>query len=197
MPFISDYFGYFYVLIKKKVDMFKNVFFSEKIKWLFAFFGILATCASTAQNQTTKSDFWDHVSFGGGLGVSVGSGYTDILIAPSAIYNFSDYFSAGVGLQGSHVKFKNEYTSNIYGGSLIGLVNPVEAIQLSAELEEIRVNQEFSDPKFKRNFWNTALYLGAGYRADNITIGFRYNVLFKKEDFVYSEAFMPFVRIYF
>lgn len=177
--------------------MFKNVFFSDRIKWIFAFLGMLLTTTTNAQNQAPKGDFWDHVRFGGGLGVSVGSGYTDILIAPSAIYNFNDYVSAGVGLQGSHVKFKNEYTSNIYGGSLIGLFNPVEAVQLSAELEEVRVNQEFKVLDYKRNFWNTALYLGAGYRADNVTIGFRYNVLFKKDDFVYSEAFMPFVRIYF
>ena len=177
--------------------MFKNVFFSDRIKWIFAFLGMLLTTTINAQNQASKGDFWNHVSFGGGLGVSVGSGYTDILIAPSAIYNFNDYVSAGLGLQGSHVKFKNEYTSNIYGGSLIGLFNPVEAVQLSAELEEVRVNQEFKVLDYKRNFWNTALYLGAGYRADNVTIGFRYNVLFKKDDFVYSEAFMPFVRIYF
>jgi len=177
--------------------MLKNVFFSDKIKWIFAFLGIFFSHLLSAQNHAPKGDFWDHVRFGGGFGVSVGSGYTDILIAPSAIYNFNDYFSAGVGLQGSHVKFKNEYTSNIYGGSLIGLFNPVEAVQLSAELEEVRVNQEFKVLDYKRNFWNTALYLGAGYRAENVTIGFRYNVLFKKDDFVYSEAFMPFVRIYF
>lgn len=177
--------------------MYQDVFFFRTIKFVFAFLGGLLSQEMMAQNQAASADFWDHVSWGGGLGVSVGSGYTDVLVAPSAIYNFSDYFSAGVGLQGSHVKFRNQYTSNIYGGSLIGLLNPMEAIQLSAELEQLRVNQEFSDPKFKRNFWNTALYLGAGYRADNITVGFRYNVLFKKEDFVYSEAWMPFVRIYF
>ncbi|MBS7787851.1 hypothetical protein KIH23_11140 [Flavobacterium sp. CYK-55] len=177
--------------------MFKNVFFSDRIKWIFAFFSLLLTITSNAQNQTPKSDFWDHVRFGGGFGISVGSGYTDILIAPSAVYNFNDYFSAGVGLQGSHVKFKNEYTSNIYGGSLIGLFNPMEAIQLSVELEQVRVNQEFKQLEYKRNFWNTALYFGAGYSTDNITVGFRYNVLFKKDDFVYSEAFMPFVRVYF
>jgi hypothetical protein len=89
------------------------------------------------------------------------------------------------------------YISYIYGGSLIGLVNPIEKIQLSAELEQLRVNQEFPDFDGKNNFWNTALYLGAGYYTGNVTIGVRYNVLFNKNDLVYSEAFMPFVRIYF
>ena len=45
-----------------------------------------------AQENTenkTKSDFWKHVQFGGGLGLGVGNGYADIMVAPSAIYNFN------------------------------------------------------------------------------------------------------------
>ena len=136
------------------------------------------------------------VHFGGTLGLSIGSGFTDIVVAPSVIYDVNDYFSAGVGLQGSYVNFKNNFESYIYGASLIGLVNPIEEIQLSAELEQVRVNTTFDD-NYKDNFWNTALFLGAGYRAQNITIGIRYNVLFDKNKSVYNEAFMPFVRVYF
>jgi len=72
-----------------------------------------------------------------------------------------------------------------------------EQIQLSAELEQLRVNQEFSEIDYSRNFWNTALYFGLGYHSDNVTVGIRYNVLYDEKDLVYSEAFMPFVRIYF
>ncbi len=42
-----------------------------------------------------------------------------------------------------------------------------------------------------------ALFVGAGYRNENITIGIRYNVLHKDSDNIYAEAFMPFVRIFF
>ncbi len=172
---------------------------SVNFKSIFVFSFVLLTSFIFAQTKP-ENDFWKKVQFGGGFGLSVGSGYTDISIAPSAIYNFNDIFAAGVGLQGSYVKVKDRevtYNSYIYGGSLIGLVTPIEEVQLSVELEELRVNQEFTDFKIKNNFWNTALYLGAGYYTGNITVGIRYNVLFKKNDFVYSEAFMPFVRIYF
>lgn len=153
----------------------------------------------SAQQKVADSDFWEHVQFGGGVGIGFGSGYTNISLAPSAIYNFNDYFAAGVGLQGTYVKVKNDYQSNIYGGSLIALFNPVEAIQISAELEQLRVNSEFTyfTETFEDNFWNTALFLGAGFRTDNITLGVRYNVLFDKDKNVYPEAFMPFVRVYF
>ena len=117
-------------------------------------------------------------------------------MAPCLIYDVNDYFSAGVWLQGSYVNFKNNFESYIYGASLIGLVNPIEQVQLSAELEQLRVNTTYQD-NFKDDFWNTALFLGAGYRAQNVTIGIRYNILFDKNKSVYNEAFMPFVRVYF
>lgn len=152
-----------------------------------------------AQQQPVKSEFWRHVQFGGALGIGFGSGYTDIMVAPSAIYNFNPYFSAGVGLQGSYVNVKHNYTSYIYGGSLIALFHPIQEIQLSAEIEQLRVNANFEylDTEIEDNYWNTGLFLGAGYRAQNVTIGVRYNVLHDDEKSVYTEAFMPFVRVYF
>lgn len=155
-----------------------------------------------AQENTqikTKSDFWKHVQFGGGLGLGFGNGYADIMVAPSAIYNFNSYFSAGLGAQYNYVKQRNFYSANMYGGSLIALFHPIEELQISSELEQLRVNRTFEDSfgSEKRDFWNTALFLGAGYRNQNVTIGIRYNVLHKDRDNIYAEAFMPFVRIYF
>lgn len=154
----------------------------------------------TFAQQKVPNEFWKNVRFGGGLGVSAGSGFTNIFIAPSAIYQFNEIFAAGVGLQGSYVKVDDRdtnYRSYIYGGSLIGLINPIEQIQLSIELEQLRINQEFPEFSVKDNFWNTALHLGAGYYTGNVTVGFRYNVLFNKDDLVYNQALMPFVRVFF
>ena len=149
-----------------------------------------------------QSDFWKKVQIGGGLGLNFGSGFTDVTVAPSAIYNFNEYVVAGVGLQGSYVRVRNNYESYIYGGSLIGIFNPFEQIQVSAELEQLRVNTNFYESGFlakdeNDNFWNTALYLGLGYRTENVTVGIRYNVLYNANKSVYSEPFMPFVRVYF
>ncbi len=154
----------------------------------------------TTISSSPKRDFWDNVQFGGGFGASVGSGYTDITLAPSAIYNFNEYVAAGVGLQGSYVSSKNHFSSAIYGASLVTLFNPLEQVQLSVELEQLRVNsivKIIGNPDIKDNFWNTALFLGGGFRSNNVTIGARYNVLWNKNDYVYSDAFMPFIRVYF
>ncbi|HLA56847.1 MAG TPA: hypothetical protein VK623_12140 [Flavobacterium sp.] len=178
-------------------------------KFLSVFISVFSSTLLLAQEQQkSTSDFWNHVQFGGGIGASFGSGYTDLALAPGAIYNFNDYVALGVGLQGSYVNVKGDYTTDelnnykswIYGGSLIGLFNPVEEIQLSVELEQVRVNTTFTftgEPDIKDNFWNTALFLGAGYRFDNVTLGARYNLLYDRDKSVYYEPFMPFIRVYF
>lgn len=152
-----------------------------------------------SQEPPQKSAFWSNVQFGGGLGLSVGSGYTNIMVAPSGIYNINPYVSVGLGTQYSYVKQSNLFDSHIYGGSLISLFNPIPEMQVSAELEQLRVNNTFTEftPEIKDNFWNTALFLGAGYRNQNVTLGIRYNVLYKEANYVYSQAWMPFVRVYF
>ena len=146
-----------------------------------------------------QNDFWRKVQFGGGIGLSFGSGYTDITISPSAIYNINSIVAIGTGLQFGYVSAKNDYTSTLFGASLIGLLNPVPQVQLSVELEQIRVNTDYQydGADISDSFWNTALYLGAGYRTGNVTIGIRYDVLFDDNRSYYSDAFMPFVRVYF
>jgi hypothetical protein len=148
--------------------------------------------------QKSTANYWENIQFGGGIGLSIGSGYTDISLVPSAIYNFSEQVALGLGVQYTYVKQKDFFTSNLYGGSIIGLFNPIKEIQLSAELEQLRVNVNlqgnFINPK---DHWNTGLFFGAGYRSGNTTIGARYNVLHDNSKSAYSNAFMPFVRVYF
>jgi len=164
---------------------------------LFSPIILLAQGPSNAPKQ--QNDFWKHVQFGGGLGLSFGSGYTDITVSPSAIYNINSIVAVGTSLQFGYVSSKNYYTSTMYGASLIGLVSPIPQIQLSAELEEVNVDTKYKyvDGNISDNFWNTALYLGAGYRSGNVVIGARFDVLFNENKGYYSDAFMPFVRAYF
>ncbi|GEC78613.1 hypothetical protein [Flavobacterium aquatile] len=170
---------------------------TKRLTFLF-FIGLSFTIsAQQMPENNAKSDFWSRVQFGGGLGLGFGSGFTNISIAPSAIYNVNEYLAFGAGLQYSYLRQRDFYSSSQYGGSLIGLVNPIPEIQLSVELEQLRVNVNYEDTNFSDKFWNTGLFLGAGYRMENITIGARYNVLFNEDKNVYGDALMPFVRVYF
>jgi hypothetical protein len=147
-----------------------------------------------------KSNFWKQVQFGGGFGLNIGSGFTDVTLSPNAIYNLNQYLAQGAGLQGSIVSQKDYYSSAIYGVNTIVLINPIEEVQLSIELEQVRVNNTFRNPTtgtLKDNFWNTGLFVGGGYRMENVTMGMRYNLLFNKDKNVYADAMMPFIRFYF
>jgi len=149
-------------------------------------------------SSNSNRNFWNNVQFGGGVGLGFGSGYTDISLAPSAIYNFNDYIALGIGARYSYISQKNYYNSHLYGGGIIALFNPIREVQLSAELEQLRVNLNPDNPSFSsEQFWNTGLFLGAGYRTGNVIIGVRYNILQDDTKNVYRDAFMPFVRAYF
>ena len=171
--------------------------FTNKIRFFFKIFLFFVSTIGFSQ-ATTKSVFWEKVQFGGGLGLGFGTGFTNIAVAPSAIYNVNQYFATGLGLQYNYLSQKNQFSSHQYGVSLIALVNPIQEIQFSTELEQLRVTTSYENPAFaSENFWNTALFLGVGYRTNNVTIGGRYNVLYKQDRNVYGSAFMPFVRVFF
>lgn len=173
--------------------------FSQKKGLAFVIFLMISTCFF-AQNMTSNSnEFWQHVRFGGGIGLSFGNGFFSGTLAPSAIYEFNEYVALGVGLNGTYSSRKNYYKSTVFGGSLIGLFNPIREIQLSAELEELNVNRKW-DNQFNvenQNYWYPALFLGAAYRSQNVSVGIRFDVLYDKDKSIYGESWMPFVRVYF
>lgn len=200
--------SFFYVLLRKnllKIDVtMKKNQISIVFKPIFVIMILFFSSYVTAQQNYTinnNTNFWDKVQFGGGLGLGFGSGYTNISVMPSAIYNINEVVAMGVGLQFGYLYQKNYYESFVYGGSFITLVNPIPQLQLSAELEQVRVDTDYEEnyyhPGYSDAYWNTALYLGAGYRTGNVTIGARYDVLYDPNKSLYGSGFMPFVRVYF
>ncbi len=167
-------------------------------KILMGIFLMFFGCFCLAQNPNAKSDFWNHVRFGGGIGLSFSNGGFGGSISPSAIYQFNEIFAAGLGANINFYDFNNE-SFWAYGPSVIALANPIPQIQLSGEFEQLRVNRSFRTPNgtFEENFWSPALFLGAGYTTNFVTVGIRYNVLFDDNDGIYFNAWVPFVRVYF
>src|SRR6187551_3404639 len=110
----------------------KNIFSSltKSVLIVLSFFFYENVIAQYQQTPQSKNPFWEKVQFGGGLGLSFGSGYTDISIAPSAIYNVNPYLAVGLGLQGSYVSSKGYYDSGIYGVSFLTYINPIPEVQL-------------------------------------------------------------------
>lgn len=170
--------------------------------YIGAYFIILLTLFSNqeswSQNQR-QDEFWDHVRFGGGIGLSFGNGFFSGTLAPSAIYQVNRQFALGVGLTGTYNSQKDRYNSTILGGSVLALYNVIPEIQFSAEFEELNVTRryEYDGLNYRENYWYPALFMGVGFHSRNVTVGIRYDVLYKNTKSIYANAFVPFVRVYF
>lgn len=159
------------------------------------------SCYSQGPGQ--GSDFWSNVRYGGGLGLGFSNNSFTIAVAPSAIYQVSPQFAAGLGLSFNYSKFeptsfdRSELTA--FGGSLMSFFNPIPQMQFSAEFEQIRVNREDTvvGETFEDRFWSPALYFGLGVGNRNVMAGMRYNVLFDENKSIYASAWVPFVRVFF
>jgi hypothetical protein len=171
-----------------------RTFTSNPAKWLLFLFFIGIGPVSMAQNGNDNPSFWSDVRYGGGVGLSFGNDAFLISLTPQAIYQINDFLSAGVGLNYTYSKV-GDTSFNAFGGSLITLANPVAALQLSAEFEQLYVDQDFGF--FSENYWVPALYLGIGYNAGPVTFGIRYDVLYDDFKSLYSTPWLPFVRVYF
>lgn len=165
---------------------------------MFFCFSVFGQEKTPAPNQP---GFWEKVRIGGGLGLNFGNRNTNITVAPSALYQPNQYVAFGPGFNYTYQKFGDAKTSLI-GGSAIVIANPLAFLQLSGELEQLHVRQSIDGLPGKETDWNTALFLGAGYRlylgGNSLgAVGVRYNVLFKDRDGIYADAWQPFVRVYF
>ena len=98
-------------------------------------------------NYSQKSDFWNHVRFGGGIGLSFGNNFFSGTLAPSAIYQFNRQFALGVGLSGTYNSQKNYYKSTIIGGSIIGLFNPINEMVSVLNENNITLQKVVNDKK--------------------------------------------------
>lgn len=171
----------------------KNVFFT----FVFSIF-LIANSNAQIEN-TTSSNFWDNVQFGGGIGLGFGNGYFTGSISPIGVYRFNEYVSTGVGLNFTYADEKNFYNSFVVGGSVLGIFNPTPQIQLSTEFQQSKVNRNFDAnvPFEDDNYWVSGLFLGAGYTTGNVTVGIQYDVLYDRDKSIYGDAWFPFVRVLF
>ncbi|ALM08861.1 alpha-ketoglutarate decarboxylase [Sediminicola sp. YIK13] len=167
-------------------------------KTVLMFFFTLSSIITTAQGYVNSGDFWNNVHYGGGIGLGFGRDSFNAALSPSAIYQANEQIAFGLGLNFNYSKFQ-ESKLMAYGGSLLTLFNPVRPIQLSAELEQLRVNRDygFEGANIEDNYWSPALFIGVGYSNRNVTFGIRYDLLYDDEKSIYADPFMPFVRVYF
>ena len=164
---------------------------------ILVFIAFLSISLLSIQAQDSKPTFLDRVHVGGGFNIGLGSGYSTFAISPSVIYDVSPVFSAGINATYLYSKNKSSnQETNVLGGGLIALVNPIEGLQFSGEYERLKIKRSFLNIS-SNDYWNDALYIGAAYRQGNISIGLRYDIMYDKVTSIYPSALSPIFRIYF
>jgi len=167
-------------------------------KIIFIF--LLVAYSQNNHAQDIEPNFWSNVQYGGGLGLSFGSGFFSGTLSPSALYRFNNRFAFGFGLNLTYNTEKNFYESTIVGPSIQSFFNIIPEIQLSAEFEQLYVNRNWDERTtdyLDESYWYPGLYVGAGFQTGNVTMGVRFDVLYIDGKSIYANPYNPFVRFYF
>lgn len=162
---------------------------------------------STGYSQTSEVKVTDStmtkepskLKFGMGFGLNF-VGATSISISPNLMYHASDKVRFGGGLQGSYSSIKDVQSTTTIGANVISFFDLSKKITTLVEFAELNVSTktETIEGDIKDSYWDSALFVGAGFNiTKKITIGAKYNMLYKEDESVYTSAVIPFVNIAF
>jgi len=178
----------------------------KNFDWALIFSVCLFLFAAPSFLQTNTVVLKDSVSqqpsnwkFGMGFGLNFVGG-TNINLAPSLLYDVSEKITFGVGLQYNYSAIKDLKKTSTIGGSLSTFYSPTPRFLTLLEFAELNVTSktETLNGEVKDSFWESALFVGAGLNITNsITVGAKYNVLYKEDESVYTSPIIPFVNIAF
>lgn len=149
--------------------------------------------------DSTASKVENRLKFGCGFGLSFVGG-TNISLSPNLTYAVSDKVSFGGGIQGSYSAIKNLQNTTTFGANVLMLYNPIQKISTLLEFAQLRVSTktETGTVQTTNSYWDSALFAGLGFNITNkISLGAKYNFLYKEGESVYTSAVIPFVNITF
>jgi hypothetical protein len=179
--------------------------------WKIAICFCLLISCSKMFSQTAKDSITQKVAdttivkepkklkFGCGFGLNFVGG-TNISVSPNLTYNVNDKIAIGGGLQGSYAAIKNLQNTTTFGVNLLGKYNPAKKITTLLEFSQLRVSTKKDSPteKSTNSYWDSAFFAGAGYNITNkISVGAKYNFLYKEGKSVYTSPIIPYVNISF
>ena len=154
---------------------------------------------SVANNKTDSTIINEpnKLKFGCGFGLNFVGG-TNISISPNITYSLSNKISIGAGVQGSYLALKNVQFTTTFGGNVLGQLSLSKKIMATIEFVQLHVNTKNEITSITRNFWDAALFVGAGLNiTSKILVGGKYNFLYKENESAYTGSFIPFVNITF
>lgn len=149
-------------------------------------------CPKEETGHSTRMRFYG----GFGLGFTASGFYVDL--QPGLIYRIAQGLYAGSNLQLTYQSVRSYGIRShyfVYGADALMAYLPWQYFEFSLDYQYLFVRKSVGNTSTR---WEVpAFYLGAGYRAQNVVIGLRYDLLYDPNKSIYPSAFTPYVRVYF
>ena len=148
-------------------------------------------------DSTSKKE--NRLKFGCGFGLNFVGG-TNISLSPNLMYDVSNKVSIGGGIQGSYSAIKDLQNTTTFGANVITQYRPIKQLTTLLEFAQLKVKTktETDTGKITDDYWDSALFVGVGWNInEKISIGAKYNLLYKEDESVYTSPILPFVNITF
>lgn len=137
------------------------------------------------------------LKFGMGFGFNFVGG-TNISLSPNLTYRVSDKISVGAGLMFNYMGIKDLQKTTTYGANVLAFYTPVNKLLTTLEFAQLHVNRKMILNNLEDEFWDSPLFVGAGYQiTPKIAAGAKYNLLYNKDKSIYTSPVVPFVNISF
>lgn len=165
----------------------KNIFFS-----LLVLFGISAGFSQIAVGTSINEGKW---RIGGGVGLGFGNnGYFGFNISPFVGYAITPNLEGG--MTAGYQYGKNDYVKNsLFSVGPYANYYIMDPFFLRGHYEYFTGNQEVISTNADYSFDESALWLGGGYQSTGklrFQAGLMYNVLYDKEESIFSSTIRPF-----
>tara|TARA_R100000935_G_C2807792_1_gene153544 strand:+ start:190 stop:744 length:555 start_codon:yes stop_codon:yes gene_type:complete len=176
-----------------------------KTAFIIVFLLLSFSTFSQVKNDTIRTTNIDSTNikvekklrFGTGFGLNFVGG-TNIGFSPNLTYNFNKNLALGFGVQFNYNSIKEVQSTTSYGANSIFEYKPLLTIMTMLEFALLRVESKSDIDNSKRNFWDAALFIGAGYFiTKKISLGAKYNVLYDEDESIYASPIIPFINIGF
>ena len=175
----------------------KNLFTSLILLFLAFNFGNAQTQIDSLSTVENPIEPQKKLNFGLGFGLNFVGG-TSISLSPNLTYRLNDKMAVGAGLMFNYNSIKDIQTTTTIGANALYFYYPLPKLLTTAEFVQMHVNRNMKFNGVKDKFWESALFVGAGYQlTPKISLGAKYNVLYNENKSVYSSPVVPFVNITF
>lgn len=152
---------------------------------------------SVATVTAKDSSHPKRLKVGLGFGLNFVGG-TNLSLSPSLTYNVTKNLAIGGGLLFNYAAIKNIQKTTTFGINALVNYTPTKIILTTLEFSEMNVSSQSYISNTKNNFWESALFLGAGLQVTpKISLGAKYNLLYNKNKSVYTSPVVPFINVSF